>query len=128
MTHLCTKQLVTHSLAHSLTQVTAPEESDSAEPAEVAEGEESPAAAKAEASNGSQSAAFLSDAKSASELPGVHSQVTEAAPAKNVGQDSSKAERTAPPPASSSSPPAGKPPVSAFSLSLSQQPESELPV
>jgi len=89
--------------------VTGPPESDSAPPAEVAEGKESPAAAQA---SSSQSAAALSGAGSASELPGVHSQVSQAASAKHVGQDSSEAERTAPPAAteaaSTSAPPAGK--------------------
>ena len=91
-------------------QVTGPPESDSAPPAEVAEGEESPAAAQA--SSSSQSAEALSGAGLASELPGVHSQASQAAPAKHVSQDSSEAERTAPPAAteaaSTSTPPAGK--------------------
>ncbi len=90
-------------------QVTGPPESDSAPPAEVAEGEESPAVAQA---SSSQSAEALSGAGPASELPGVHSQASQAAPAKHVGQDSSEAERTAPPAAteaaSTSAPPAGK--------------------
>lgn len=92
--------------------MTGPPESDSAPPAEVAEGEESPAAAQA---SSSQSAEALSGAGPASELPGVHSQASQAAPAKHVGQDSSEAERTAPPAAaeaaSTSTPPAGKPPT-----------------
>ena len=67
-------------------------------------GEESPAAAKAAASNGSsESAAALSGAAPASELPGPHSQVAQAAPAKPVGQGATEAERTAPPASSAAS-------------------------
>ena len=99
---------VTDQLFGSL-QVTGPPESDSAPPAEVAEGEESPAAAQA---SSSESAEALSGAGPASELPGVHSQASQVAPAKHVSQDSSEAERTAPPAAieaaSTSTPPAGK--------------------
>lgn len=97
--------------------MTAPlEKEEPAAPAEVAEGEESPAAAQAQASS-SQSAAAAAGAESASVLPGVHSQVSEAAPAKHIGQDATEAERTASPAAvaaspsaepSSPTPPAGK--------------------
>ena len=101
---------VTDQLFGSLQVTGPPPESDSAPPAEVAEGEESPAAAQA--SSSSQSAEALSGAGLASELPGVHSQASQAAPAKHVSQDSSEAERTAPPAAieaaSTSTPPAGK--------------------
>ncbi|DBA78976.1 hypothetical protein WJX77_000488 [Trebouxia sp. C0004] len=102
-------------------EVTGPPESDSASPAEVAEGEESPAAAQA---SSSQSAEALSGAGSASELPGMHSQVSQAAPAKHVSQDSSEAERTAPPAAteaaSTSAPPAGGGGGSVSALSVKQ--------
>ena len=67
-----------------------------AAPAEVAEGAGSPTETKAQDSS-SQSAADLSGAGSASDLPQVHAQAAEAAPAKPAAQHSTEAERTAPP-------------------------------
>ena len=73
-------------------------------PAEVAEGagSGSPTETKAQVGNTSQSAADLSGAGTASELPQVHAQAAEAAPAKPAAQQSTEAERTAPPSVSDS--------------------------
>ena len=75
-----------------------------AAPAEVAEGAGSPTETKAQADGTSQSAADLSGAGSASELPQVHAQAAEAAPAKPAAQQSTEAERTAPPATAEASP------------------------